>query len=80
ANTPIKLSWSNKVYWFCPESRYRYFRSHDWVDYDEAKFKGMFFRVYDLDELLNALRLAQINYRRMFYDPHEKEEFKDDDD
>ncbi|MEM1696229.1 MAG: hypothetical protein QW579_01205 [Desulfurococcaceae archaeon] len=77
ADTPIQLSWRNKVYWFCPESRYRRFRSHDWVSYDEEHFKGVFVRCWNLEEFIDSL--AKItNYRRMFVDYHEHHTFNDD--
>jgi hypothetical protein len=56
ANTPIELSWYNDVIWICPEERYIHFLEHDWVSYDEGKFKGAFLRVFTLDEMFNAFR------------------------
>jgi len=56
ANTPIELSWFNDVIWICPESRYRYFREHDWVSYDEPQFKGAFLRIFTLEQMFSAFR------------------------
>jgi len=56
ADTPIILSWYNDVIWICPEERYLNFLDHDWVHYDESRFKGAFLRVFTLDEMFNAFR------------------------
>lgn len=77
ANTPIRLSWKNRVIWFCPEKRYRRFRSHDWVDYDESEFKGVFVRCWDLAEFVDAMRRVT-SARRAFIDYHSHEVFEDD--
>jgi len=77
ADTPIQLSWRNKVYWFCPESRYRRFRSHSWVNYGEEHFKGTFIRCWNLEEFMDSLTRIT-NYRRMFIDYHELHTFEDD--
>ncbi|MEM1792867.1 MAG: hypothetical protein QXE92_01355 [Thermofilaceae archaeon] len=63
-DTPVCLSWRNRVYWFCTEQRYRRFRSHGWMNYDESDFKGMFFRVHSLDDFCAALRIALGGFRR----------------
>jgi len=80
ANTPIELSWKTKVFWLCPESRYRRFRSHDWVSYDESAFRGFFARTYDANEMVQALKrfAGFAQFTRYWYDPHEREVFQDD--
>jgi len=80
ANTPIELSWKTKVFWLCPESRYRRFRSHDWVSYDESDFRGFFARTYDAKEMAQALKRFSgfAQFTRYWYDPHEREVFHDD--
>jgi len=78
ANTPIVLSWANQVIWVCPENRYRYFRSHDWVSYTEKDFKGVFIRAYDLDEMFLGLRKISRFYN-LWLDFHEDDKFEDDD-
>jgi len=80
ANTPILLSQNNDVIWVCPESRYRRFRSHDWVSYSEEDFKGAFLRVYDLDEMFCAIKklLAHQHVGKAWIDLHEDDEFEDD--
>lgn len=76
-NTVVELSWHNTVFWFCPETRYRRFMSHSWVNYRERDFKGMFFRVWDLNEFADALRRA-LPFRRVFIDYHANDTFDDD--
>ena len=80
ANTPIELSWKTKVFWLCPESRYRRFRSHDWVSYDEIAFRGFFARTYNANEMVQALKrfAGFAQFTRYWYDPHEREVFQDD--
>ncbi|MCS7136927.1 MAG: hypothetical protein NZ941_00985, partial [Candidatus Caldarchaeum sp.] len=78
ANTPILLARQNRVYWFCPETRYKRFRSHGWVSYSEDEYRGMFFRVFDLDDFQNALRLASGPYKRFFHEPAKEVKFQDD--
>ena len=80
ANTPIELSWKTKVFWLCPESRYRRFRSHDWVSYDESAFRGFFARTYNANEMVQALKrfAGFAQFTRYWYDPHEREVFQDD--
>jgi len=72
ANTPIELSWTNRVYWICPETRYKYFSHHDWVGrcvkvdshdnckdfqpYYEDDFKGFFGRTFDDEEMITVLK------------------------
>ena len=79
ADTPITLSWSNTVVWICPEQRYRKFRSHDWVHYDETQFHGVFIRVYNLAELFRSLKKVT-HYYRLWIDLHQNEKFEDDPD
>ncbi|MGC8773253.1 MAG: hypothetical protein ACP5RJ_07350, partial [Conexivisphaera sp.] len=55
ANTPIMLSWTSRVFWVCPETRYLRFREHDWVEYDEESYKGFFARARNAAEVLHAL-------------------------
>jgi len=69
ANTPIEFSWYNDVIWICPEERYLNFLEHDWVSYDESKFKGAFLRVFTLEEMLNAFRrLLSSPSLKLWYD------------
>lgn len=77
-DTPVLLSKRNRVYWFCNESRYRRFLSHDWVHYSESEFRGMWFRVYDKEDLKRALRIASGQFRNKFFDFHENDNFWDD--
>jgi len=80
ANTPIELSWKTKVFWLCPESRCRRFRSHRWVHYDESAFRGFFARTYDAKEMVQALKRFSgfAQFARYWHDPHECEVFHDD--
>jgi hypothetical protein len=77
ANTPIELSWSNEVIWICPEMRYRRFKAHDWVDYTEEDFKGVFIRAWTLEEVFSALRKVDRFYN-LWIDFHEDHTFDDD--
>jgi len=58
ANTPIELSWKNDVIWIAPEARYRRFLSHNWVRYDEDRYKGTFIRAFDVDDILDGIKKA----------------------
>lgn len=80
ADTPVVLSWKNKVFWLCTEKRYRRFRSHDWVHYTEQKFRGFFARCFNRDDIIQALQLFSKNIHRFnyWYDPHEYYRFDDD--
>jgi hypothetical protein len=80
AKTPIELSWKTKVFWLCPESRYRRFQSHRWISYDESAFRGFFARTYDAREMVQALKRFSgfAQFSRCWYDPHEREVFQDD--
>ena len=77
ADTAIVLSWSNDVIWICPEDRYRKFESHSWVSYDETKFKGVFIRAWNLEEMFRGLKMIT-RYYRLWIDFHENDEFQDD--
>ena len=79
-DTAIQLSWNNNVVWVCPESRYRRFRSHDWVHYDESSFRGAFLRVYSLEEMFSAFRrlLAYQYFNGVWIDLHSNAKFEDD--
>ncbi|MEM3942511.1 MAG: hypothetical protein QXJ59_00385 [Thermofilaceae archaeon] len=77
-DTPVRLSWKNRVYWFCTEQRYRRFRSHGWMNYDESDFKGMFFRVHSLDDFCAALRIALGGFRRGAFFEKPDVEYQDD--
>ena len=69
ADTPIELSWYNDVIWICPEERYIHFLEHDWVHYDESRFKGAFLRVFTLQELFSAFKkLLSAPTLRFWYD------------
>jgi len=72
ANTPIELSWTNRVYWICTETRYKYFSHHDWVGrclkadvfgncedfrpYHEDDFRGFFGRAFNDEEIITVLK------------------------
>jgi hypothetical protein len=69
ADTPIVLSWYNDVIWICPEKRYLNFLEHDWVHYDESRFRGAFLRVFTLQELFEAFRkLLSTPALKIWYD------------
>jgi hypothetical protein len=69
ADTPIELSWFNDVIWICPEERYLNFLDHDWVHYDESRFRGAFLRVFTLGEMFNAFRRLLSNPSlKLWYD------------
>jgi hypothetical protein len=69
ANTPIELSWYNDVVWICPEKRYKHFREHDWVSYDEDRFKGVFLRVFTLEQMFSAFKkLLSSPSLKLWYD------------
>jgi hypothetical protein len=69
ADTPIILSWYNDVIWVCPEERYIRFLEHDWVHYDESRYKGAFLRVFTLQELFSAFKkLLSAPTLRFWYD------------
>jgi hypothetical protein len=46
------------VYWIALEDRYMWFREHDWMHYQEKDFKGVFIRVFEIEEILNAFKKA----------------------
>jgi len=77
ADTPVFLSQNNNVIYVCPETRYRHFASHDWVHYSEKDFKGVFIRVFDIDEMFIAFRMITRLYK-MWIDLHEDAEYHDD--
>ena len=63
--------------WICPEDRYRRFLSHNWVNYDESRFHGVFIRAFTLEEMFEGLRrITRLN--RLFIDLHEDQRFADD--
>ena len=62
-DTPVVLSWHNEVYWLAPEDRYRRFKSHNCVHYDESQFKGFFIRVFTLQEMIYGLKKAMSGVR-----------------
>ncbi len=76
-DTPVELSWRNDVVWIAPEQRYRRFKSHDWMHYDESDFRGVFIRVYTIEELMDALKKVTRMYK-LWIDYHENDEFQDD--
>ena len=80
ANSAVELSWSNRVYWVCTETRFKYFRSHSWVDYDEDDFKGFFGRAFDAEEMVTVLRefVKNVHKQRFWYDDHGIEEFEEE--
>jgi len=77
ADTPIQLSWSNDVIWICPETRYRKFKSHDWVNYDEKHFKGVFIRAWNIHEMFEGLKKVTRFYN-LWIDFHEGDCYDDD--
>jgi hypothetical protein len=77
ANTPIVLSWANDVIWICPEERYRRFKSHDWVHYDESYFKGVFIRAWSLEEMFQGLAKV-CRFGNLWIDFHTNYKFDDD--
>jgi len=77
ADIPIELSWHNDVIWICPETRYRKFLSHNWVNYSEDRFNGVFIRAYDLNEMFQGLKKIT-RYSKLFIDFHINDEFQDD--
>jgi len=77
ANMIVELSWSNEVIWICPETRYRRFKSHDWVIYTEEDFEGVFIRAWTLEEMFSALRKVDRFYN-LWIDFHEDHTFYDD--
>jgi len=77
ADTPITLSWFNDVIWICPEERYRRFRSHDWVHYDESYFKGVFIRAWTLQEMFQGLTKV-CRFGNLWIDFHVDDKFDDD--
>lgn len=79
ANTPVELSWTNRTYWICPETRYKYFKSHDWVKYDEEDFKGFFGRAFNDEEIIEVLQQFSKNVmkQKFWYDKHDEKEFED---
>ena len=77
ANTAVELSWRNDVIWIAPERRYRRFLSHSWVQYSEADFRGVFIRVFDLNELPRALHMVT-RFNRLFIDLHRDDQYDDD--
>jgi len=80
ADLAVELSQSNRVYWVCTETRYKYFRSHDWVNYDEEDFKGFFGRAFNSEEMISVLKefVKNIHKQRFWYDSHDIEDFKEE--
>ena len=80
ANTPVELSWHNKVFWVCTETRYKYFSEHDWVDYNEEQFKGFFGRAWNEKEIVLVLKefAKHIMEPRFWLDLHKDEDFEED--
>ena len=79
ANTPIGLSWTNRVYWVCPETRYKYFKHHGWVRYNEDDFKGFFGRTFDDEEMITVLKefAKNVYKQRFWYDKHDLKDFSE---
>jgi hypothetical protein len=79
ADLAVELSQSNRVYWVCTETRYKYFRSHDWVNYDEEDFKGFFGRAFNSEEMISVLKefVKNIHKQRFWYDNHDIEDFRE---
>jgi len=92
ANTPIELSWTNRVYWICTETRYKYFSHHDWVGrclkvnidgncedfrpYHEDDFKGFFGRAFNDKEIITVLKEFAKNIYRQRF-WYDKHDIKD---
>lgn len=77
ADTAVELSWVSNVIWVCPESRYKHFRSHDWVHYSESDFKGIFIRAWNIIEMLQGFKRIINPYGRQWIDFHENDEYHD---
>jgi hypothetical protein len=80
ANLAVELSQSNRVYWVCTETRFKYFKSHSWVDYKEDDFKGFFGRAFDSEEMISVLKefVKNIHRQRFWYDNHDIEDFREE--
>jgi hypothetical protein len=80
ANSAVELSWSNRVYWVCTETRFKFFRSHSWVEHDEDDFKGFFGRAFDAEEIITVLRefVKNVHKQRFWYDNHDIEDFSEE--
>lgn len=80
ANLAVELSQSNRVYWVCTETRFKYFKSHSWVDYKEDDFKGFFGRAFDNEEMISVLKefVKNIHRQRFWYDNHDIEDFREE--
>jgi hypothetical protein len=80
ADTAVELSWTNRVFWVCPETRYEKFKYHDWVNYDEDDFKGFFGRAFDSEEIIEVLTIfsKNITRTRFWYDMHGPDDFEYD--
>jgi len=92
ANTPIELSWTNRVYWICTETRYKYFSHHDWVGrclkeddfgncedfrpYYEDDFKGFFGRAFNDEEIITVLKEFAKNIQKQRF-WYDKHDIKD---
>jgi len=72
ADTPIELSWRNRVFWLCTETRYKYFEQHSWVNYNEEDFKGFFGRAWNIKEIIQVLQefSKHIQQQRFWLDLH----------
>jgi DNA mismatch repair ATPase MutL len=75
ADTPVEISWTNKVFWLCTETRYKYFQQHDWVNYKEENFKGFFGRAWSITEMIKVLQefARHIQQQHFWYDIHEND-------
>ena len=80
ANLAVELSWTNRVYWVCTETRFKYFGSHSWVEYGEEDFKGFFGRAFDAEEIITVLRefVKNVHKQRFWYDNHDIEDFSEE--
>jgi hypothetical protein len=80
ANSAVELSWSNRVYWVCTETRFKFFRSHSWVEYDEDDFKGFFGRAFNAEEMVTVLKefVKNVHRQRFWYDDHNIEDFREE--
>jgi chemotaxis protein histidine kinase CheA len=79
ANTAIELSWSTRLYWICTEKRYKYFRYHSSVQYNEEDFKGFFGRAFNGKEMVTVLKEFAKNILKQYfwYDKHDIKDFSD---
>ena len=79
-DTPVELSWTNKIFWICTENRYKYFSEHDWMHYTENEYKGFFGRAWNFSEIVHILQefAKHIMEPRFWLDLHKDEDFEEE--